>query len=853
MKKGIFFPSPDMKIGIASSGEDMNVGLPGTSQSSFPEEASIILDEDRITDGGVAPYTILPTVPERTLKEKLVERERQKRLETERARLKRQFALSNDMMMADNEENDSFIEDFHNNARDGSIVGTVGEGSSVAIIREDEDEKSEKLGYAMERFLSEQGQKKITIKVSNKNNHKDDAMLKKEEPGGVVMERFLSEPVVVVPPSDVPLPSNDNVVGHMVLIDTDQKTEPSVVTIPVSSEVATATVTFDNAASPTRVFPKLQARDGGDSEVCATAGSVSYVSSVGDEDIIVTMNSMDVDAHSNIAQVDDLDRFTEPDSPSQERSFSVSSVEGPRVLRLTEREIQEMAAIEEASIGNAPPSEREDTLSEVGDLVGSFSGGRDVLLLETPGGGFSVQTHTTASVSNTSAGGNQSRGGQSNDVLVDQHSIDVLDTASVSSHLVLSPGGSEADVSVTANPPSVVIPNDGEEEPMPSLHPLEEVLAPASSPIVLPNIPILDDPLLVADSSASGLRSTGIINRRIQPGVAVPLAYQIDTKEFIPRNSFCMRNELKRTISMPEITHLNVDGFNYDKHDYIPTTPRSNANDSFRDIPGGDVLNTTNTSRWDDPSMIVSPLYLSGGKDANNSSLMSGKRLRETSNISSCASNSIFNSINLDTGNFQEAYDSNMWIMGVPKRFRALLVTLMLEFPVLLIISGGSDPLYHLIGQKRYQLLMGFLLLSNAISGNFSIEASILTARALSHNQTRGSFRNWLRMEIVSAALLGLGMGTILGISAFTMSGFDVPFGFSIFAGQFVSFQVAGLTGTLTHLIFRHHSGFLQGFLETAVQDLVGSFVMVILSYHLLAFFSSSEADSTTICSAGLN
>ena len=53
-----------------------------------------------------------------------------------------------------------------------------------------------------------------------------------------------------------------------------------------------------------------------------------------------------------------------------------------------------MAAIEEASIGNAPPSEREDTFSEVGDLIGGFG---DL-------GGMSVQTVATASVSMTSVG-----------------------------------------------------------------------------------------------------------------------------------------------------------------------------------------------------------------------------------------------------------------------------------------------------------------------------------------------------------------------------------------------------------------------------------------------------------------
>ncbi len=53
-----------------------------------------------------------------------------------------------------------------------------------------------------------------------------------------------------------------------------------------------------------------------------------------------------------------------------------------------------------------------------------------------------------------------------------------------------------------------------------------------------------------------------------------------------------------------------------------------------------------------------------------------------------------------------------------PERFLALLVTLIVEIPVLLMISGGSDNLCSLFGRKRYQLLMAFLPLSSAISGN---------------------------------------------------------------------------------------------------------------------------------------
>mmetsp|Transcript_19503 Transcript_19503/g.29339 ORF Transcript_19503/g.29339 Transcript_19503/m.29339 type:complete len:835 (+) Transcript_19503:161-2665(+) len=804
--------------------------MPDASQSSIPE--SIALDEER--SAVAASHTFLPPVPERTLKEKLVERERQKRIETERARLKRQFALSNDMMVEDDDQGTEAVEgDLHNHTKDGSLAGTVGEGSSVAVVRE-EDEKSEKLGYAMERFLSEQGQEKMVVDATSTSGDVE-GMLKKEDAGGVVMERFLSEPVVVVPPSDVaddePPSSGDNVVGQMVVMENEEKAEMHVDNATESVEAA-ATVTFE-ATIPTasETLAKLQPRDGGDSEVDATAGSVSYVSSVGDEDITTEMNSIDADAHSNVAQLDDLERLTEPDSPSLETSLSNTSTEqGPRFLRLTEREIQEMAAIEEASIGNAPPSEREDTLSEVGDLVGSFTGGRDFLHSET--GGFSVQTHTTASVSNTSAGGNQSGGGQSREASADQHSID---SVSVSSHLVLSPGGSEAGVSVAANPPSV-IPNDEEEEEEPdpsSIIPPNEVLATTTSPTDLPNMPNFQDnmginvdngdPLSMGDVEASALHNEGIINRRLRPGIRT----SPDCQPEEITNSNDNMNDFKRTQSMPDIMHPTVDGFDFDKN--IPTTPRSNANDSYRDLPGSDTNNSHSMSgtRWshDENSVNVSPLLI--------------PRFRSRDEIEKHQDQNIqpFLSEMGDSKKF-DVIDRVL-----PERFHALVKTLIMEIPVLLIISCGSDSLYLLIGEKKYQLLMGFLPLSNAIAGNCVLQAKDLATGAIHHrNSKKESAVIILTKELKATTLLGLGMGIALGVIAFVLSGFDLPFSLSICFAQFLSIVVGGLTGScIPLLLHRNDSSTWCIFFQTVIPDMVGSLAMVLLSYHFLIFSGCSE------------
>ena len=165
----------------------------------------------------------------------------------------------------------------------------------------------------------------------------------------------------------------------------------------------------------------------------------------------------------------------------------------------------------------------------------------------------------------------------------------------------------------------------------------------------------------------------------------------------------------------------------------------------------------------------------------------------------------------------------------------ALFVTLLIEIPVLLMIAGGSSRLCSLIGRSRYQLLMAFLPLSSAISGNcgkaiivshdnsfdvfvicnililpnlttssyIGLQASTLATRAISHlHVTKQNYLSWLWIEIQVAGLLGLGMGIIVGGIAYQASGFDFAFGFTIFFANVISVLTAGLTGTIAPLLF---------------------------------------------------
>ena len=154
---------------------------------------------------------------------------------------------------------------------------------------------------------------------------------------------------------------------------------------------------------------------------------------------------------------------------------------------------------------------------------------------------------------------------------------------------------------------------------------------------------------------------------------------------------------------------------------------------------------------------------------------------------------------------------------------------------------------------RRYQLLVAFLPLTSAISGNVGLQASTLTTRAVSHLQiAKHSYCIWLYKEIVAAAYQGFAMGAISGIFAYIASGHDAAFSFAIFLAQFSSILTAGLTGTLAPLIFtfvfRRDSGQWGGPLETAIQDIVGSFAMVILSYHVLNLLGPHEISESDMC-----
>lgn len=430
-----------------------------------------------------------PVKPELSMKEKLVLRERQRRIETERARLKRQFALSG-TSDANNFDNDDQSDssstdqgggqrfsvnhsidgggggDMHSIGRDGSIAeGTLGEESTRAHPDHESPahDESTRLGFNMERFL----------RNSDSFNPRLEPMVETMEvlnnlpDQGVVMERFLNDPIVVPP-----LVLNENTEGEDRSIANERARLGNDITNEGISSIGAGvtglesqrSVSFDIAG------PSVEPISSFGYDVGANASLASNASVHGEAGEIESLTAVD-DIPDNSMLSTLIYRQVIPSN-----NIDGNVLDEPRVLRLTEADMQEMAAIEVASLGNAPPSEREEEiLSEIGELA-DFSGGNHGMGNDHTA--VSQDTTTTAmeSASQISDGiGYQStrislnvhnRPASLSSVLAaeddestERRSVENLPMPSISSQLILSPGAI-SNQSVAVNPPSVMAGDD---------------------------------------------------------------------------------------------------------------------------------------------------------------------------------------------------------------------------------------------------------------------------------------------------------------------------------------------------------------------------------------------------------
>ena len=531
-----------------------------------------------------------PSHPELTLKERLVLRERQRRIETERARWKRQFALNNgggdsvgddgvgggggvidgDRDSDDNRDGDrdddlqrgagaDGLEGGHgDDAASSSVMmgggghvsggggggggsateGTLGEESTRAHPDHDHPSNQETLGFNMERFL--------------RNSVTFDPQLDTAGTGATaggsgdngpppLLERFLNEPVVIEPPGEGG--ASDS---HPRSFDGSDRD---------GADGASMVPDDDGDVPPEAPVPPESFVSFGDGTNASTNASV--VVEADEEDVardpLTPLASMDAqDASSILAH--GIGGIGEDDEDSPR-------LDEPRVLRLTEADMQEMAAIEEASIGNAPPSEREEeTLSDIGELADFGGGGGQVL--RDPSGNFSQGTATTAveSASLVSAG-NHSAPQASSSGHPDAQNLDgFLNQLDEETH----PDGLPVVVSAAAE-------GSGDN--------LYESAA-ARMP------PTIGDP---DRRSEDDCRTSPLLtNRVLRPGmVAIPPHLGLSAARFGGPHEA-----------------LVVDGFDFDKDAPTSPLPSARGDDSFRDLPM-DV--------WSPPGkMHVSPISFKG-------------------------------------------------------------------------------------------------------------------------------------------------------------------------------------------------------------------------------------------------
>lgn len=573
--------------------------MDGEEQGEGEEEEEWIEDDHH--HGGASNHArfpsetevLLPPLPRReepTLKEKLVDRERQARVETERARLKRQFALSSSGGAA-------VAGDAHHR-ENGSVEGTVGEESIVSapptdLEEVDDDDDRKQLGYVMERFL-------------RGDVEEEEEQEKKPAPEpGVLMERFLAEPVVVEQQEAVVTDAiDDHIVQDAeedakIAAEEELLINPPQVSLPLGSAEEGLNIPLP---PPVTATGPVGSHD--ESELEATAGSIRSYSTVTNASL-AQVGTIDVDTIEE-------DQAAQAADGSRGPSSHQSSMEEPRIFRLTEAEIQEMASIEEASIGNAPPSERDDTFSEsslVGDLLGDLGAPRGL----DPVGDFSAGTTTTAfeSGSITSAGGDD-LSDRTSPIEIETQSVDNIETASVSSHLVISPGASnEGSMSITAAPPSVT---DGEEPSM--LGPDGDVVVAlphndmeGSAVLEMlsfeqnePNTaslncaPSFEDAGGPLDMEAAATANAGIANRQLRPARA---ARRLPDTPETP--------DAADSATAKKKVHIMLDDFEFDKdaHDELIATPHSRGMDSYNELPGDDPWSPSG-------AMNLSPLETEG-------------------------------------------------------------------------------------------------------------------------------------------------------------------------------------------------------------------------------------------------
>lgn len=343
-----------------------------------------------------------PRGPELSMKEKLVQREREQRRERERARLKRSFVQSNANSSPAHQQ--PFALSATAIPRSSSDRDSCGgeddaeEHESVVAHPPGDDEEAPQ----------EQTLLGFNMERFLRNSESFPTLEPTAEEGETMLERFLSEPVEVG--SAEPTTTNRN-------------------------------VSFKSAVG-----------DRTESGLVGVSGSA--VASVDQQRTLSMIVNASTDGDDGDHEIQDTEEAA-PGAPSSDGGE-------PRFLQLTEADMLEMASIDHASIGNAPPSERED--SEVGELVSHHNPGN-------PRGTFSIDTPTTAMES-----GSQLSGEAQQHLQQQTRSTSVVD--------IVSNGSSERDI----RRPTDRLPETHTAVPAPVAENRRNNMEPPQSPVPLDDV-----------------------------------------------------------------------------------------------------------------------------------------------------------------------------------------------------------------------------------------------------------------------------------------------------------------------------------------------------------------------------
>jgi hypothetical protein len=397
------FLSPPPPAVAAAGGPSSVHGEAGDHIATIVEDEPLSWNDD---DGGHHHHHHpRPHKPELTLKEKLVMRERQRRIETERARLKRQFlfssnssataaatgvesrlensSLGSNTRHAMMNDNDHMIDPVgfpivHHHGGGGSSSGGGGGEDFLLGERDHDDEESmrahpdedgdeaatESLGFNMERFLRNSDtfhppQQLEPPRIAGEPNHHH------HEEKGVLMERFLKDVVTPHPPP--PAEESATMMMRMMMMEEDKPSN----NMAGGSSHRSVSFDMDSNVGGMMMIP---------SPIAPLPSSLPVIEGAAAEDNAMSLSMMAEASSSPSVGRGDPDGSLHVEAPSSVASSSEGGGRGgtlagstntdePRMLRLTEADMLEMASIDEASIGNAPPSDRDEALSEIGELA----------------------------------------------------------------------------------------------------------------------------------------------------------------------------------------------------------------------------------------------------------------------------------------------------------------------------------------------------------------------------------------------------------------------------------------------------------------------------------------------------